>query len=128
MPARRSRVNGGLEREVIACLAASGTPMTAAEVQAELSSDLAYTTVLTTLTRLHAKQALSRSPRGRAFAYELVGDVSGAAASVTAHQMHKLLDAGPDRAGVLTRFVDRLDGDTEHLLRSLLSEQPVDPT
>jgi predicted transcriptional regulator len=120
MNARRSRENGSLEREIIACLAASGEPMTAAEVQAELNDDLAYTTVMTTLARLYTKQALTRSPRGRAFAYQLVGDVSGAAASVTAHQMRKLLDAGPDRASVLTRFVGSLDGDSEHLLRALL--------
>jgi predicted transcriptional regulator len=96
--------------------------MTPAEVQAELGNDLAYTTVMTTLSRLHAKRALTRSPRGRAFAYELVGDLAGAQASVTAHQMHRLLEAGADPASVLSHFVESLDGDTEQLLRALLRD------
>jgi predicted transcriptional regulator len=119
---RRVRSNGSLEREVIACLAAADGAMTPAEVQAELGGDLAYTTVMTTLSRLHAKQALTRSPRGRAFAYELVGDADGAQASIAAHQMHKLLEAGTDRASVLSHFVENLDGDSEQLLRGLLRD------
>jgi predicted transcriptional regulator len=122
MNARRSRARGTLEREVMACLAAADSPMTAAQVQAELGEELAYTTVMTTLTRLHAKHALVRSARGRAFAYELVGGTAGARASVTAHHMHKLLESGTDRADVLSHFVDRLDGDSERVLRSLLNE------
>lgn len=117
---RRVRSNGSLEREVIACLAAADAPMTPAEVQAELAGDLAYTTVMTTLSRLHAKRALTRSPRGRAFEYALVGGAEGAQASIAAHQMHKLLEAGTDRASVLSHFVESLDGDSERLLRELL--------
>jgi len=63
-----------------------------------------------------------RSPRGRAFAYQLVGDVSTAQASLTAHQMRALLEAGEDRASVLSRFVQTLDGESEQLLRELLSD------
>jgi predicted transcriptional regulator len=122
MDSRRGRTSGSLEAEVIACLAAADGPMTASEVRAELGGQLAYTTVTTTLTRLYAKRALSREPRGRAFAYELVGDLSGSRASVTAHQMHRLLDGGTDRASVLSRFVERLDTESEQLLRQLLSD------
>lgn len=117
----RARTSGGLEREIIACLAAADSPMTPSEVQAELDGDLAYTTVMTTLSRLYAKKALERSPRGRAFAYQLVGDASVAQASLTAHQMRALLEAGDDRAGVLSRFVQTLDGESAQLLRELLS-------
>jgi predicted transcriptional regulator len=120
MGTRRGRPSGSLERAVIACLAAGDGPMTAAEVQNEVGTDLAYTTVLTTLSRLHAKGALVRGPRGRAYAYALVGDETGAQASLTAHQMHKLLDNGGDRASVLSRFVDGMDPDTERMLRDLL--------
>ncbi len=127
MSSRRSRTSGSLEREVIACLAAAGTAMTPAEVQAELGDELAYTTVMTTLFRLYEKQALSRTPRGRAYAYELVGGTEGARASVTAHQMHKLLDADQDRASVLSRFVDSLDSETGSLLRDLLEPGEVAP-
>jgi predicted transcriptional regulator len=123
MDVRRGRSRGGLEREVIACLAASGAAMTASEVQAELGGDLAYNTVLTALTRLYAKQALQRSPRGRAFAYRLAGEgAADAEARVTAHRMHILLEAGADRSSVLARFVGALDEETESLLRALLQE------
>lgn len=117
----RARTSGALEREIIACLAAADGPMTPAEVQAEIGGDLAYTTIMTTLSRLHAKQALERSPRGRAFAYQLVGDESIAQASLTAHQMRTLLESGEDRGSVLSRFVQTRDGESAQLLRELLS-------
>jgi predicted transcriptional regulator len=114
------RARGGLESEVLACVAASATPVTAAEVQAELSTDLAYTTVLTALARLHEKRVLQREPRGRAYAYSLAGGEAGPLANAAAHQMHRWLDEGEDRAGVLTRFVADLDPADERVLRELL--------
>lgn len=107
---------------MIACLAAARAPMTPPEVQAELGGDLAYTTVMTTLFRLYEKRALTRTARGRAYAYELVGGADGARASMTAHQMRKLLDADQNRASVLSRFVDDLDSETGQLLRELLEQ------
>src|SRR3954465_15215542 len=59
------RRRGALEQEVLACLGAAGRPLTVAEVLAELGGDLAYTTALTALSRLHAKGALTREPAGR---------------------------------------------------------------
>jgi predicted transcriptional regulator len=114
-----------LEREVVACLAAAEVPLTPAEVQAELGGDLAYTTVLTTLTRLYTKRAVTRTPRGRAYAYELVGGQTDAQAGLTAREMQKLLDGGVDRASVLTQFVHSLDEDSERLLRDLLDRHPT---
>ncbi|HEY3086901.1 MAG TPA: BlaI/MecI/CopY family transcriptional regulator [Jatrophihabitantaceae bacterium] len=115
-----SRSRGALEREVIACLAAAGRPMTAAEVRAELSGDLAYTTVMTTLSRLHAKDAIERVPQGRAYAYSLTGGAATARANVAAHRMLRLLDHETDRAAVLTRFVGDLQPNDEQLLTELL--------
>ncbi|WP_329239576.1 BlaI/MecI/CopY family transcriptional regulator [Actinoallomurus sp. NBC_01490] len=120
------RPSGSLESEVVACLAAADRPLTPAEVQAELGGDLAYTTVMTTLTRLYSKRALSRKPHGRSYAYELVGGPDGASASITAHQMQKLLQAGVDRASVLSRFVDGLDEEAEQILLSLLTRGSAD--
>jgi predicted transcriptional regulator len=94
-------------------------PMTAAEVQQALGADLAYTTVMTTLTRLFEKGALTREPSGRAFRYRLAGDPGSIAANVTAHQMRRLLD-GTDRAQVLSRFVADLEPGDEALLIGLL--------
>src|SRR3954454_7369001 len=68
------RRRGALEQEVLACLGAAGRPLTVAEVLAEIGGDLAYTTVLTALSRLHAKGALTRQPAGRGYAYALPAD------------------------------------------------------
>jgi predicted transcriptional regulator len=96
--------------------------MTVADVLADLGHGLAYTTVLTALTRLHAKGVLHREPSGRAFAYSLAEDPAAMGASVTARRMARLLDAGQDRAGVLARFVADLTPEDERLLAELLAE------
>jgi len=118
------RPRGALERQVLACLGAAGRPLTPGEVLADLGGGLAYTTVMTTLSRLHAKGALTREQTGRAYAYALPGDQADVGASVTAHRMRRLLDAGEDRAGVLARFVANLSPEDEQLLADLLA-RPV---
>jgi predicted transcriptional regulator len=113
------RRRGALEQQILGCLAVSPEPMTPAEVQEALGSELAYTTVMTTLTRLYEKRALTRAADGRAFRYALVGDATEAAANVTAHQMLRLLDKA-DRAKILSRFVADLEPGDEALLTKLL--------
>jgi len=114
------RRRGALEQQVLACLATAQQPMSPADVQAALGGELAYTTVMTTLSRMHAKHALTREMDGRAYRYALAGDANGAVASVTAHQMLRLLE-GSDRARVLSRFVADLDPTDEEVLARLLS-------
>ncbi len=115
------RPRGALEQEVLACLAAAGRPLTVAEVLADLGDDLAYTTVMTTLSRLHAKGALAREPSGRAFAYSPAADPASMEASVTARRMSRLLDSGQNRADVLARFVADLAPADEQMLTELLA-------
>ncbi|MCA1219865.1 BlaI/MecI/CopY family transcriptional regulator [Streptomyces sp. 8L] len=123
MVPRRGRSPGALEQKVIACLSAADRPMTPAEVQEALGSGLAYTTVLTALSRLYAKQALTRVPKGRGFAYRIVGvDAADAEASMTAHRMRRVLEAGTDYSTVLAHFVSGLDEETTEVLRALLAE------
>src|SRR5512133_1915762 len=116
------RRRGALEQEVLGCLAAAGRPLTVSEVLADLGDDLAYTTVLTTLSRLHAKGALTREPAGRAYAYSPPADPTTMGVSVTARRMSQLLDSRQDRAGVLARFVADLSPDDEQLLTELLTD------
>jgi predicted transcriptional regulator len=116
------RHRGALEQEVLTCVAAAGRPLTVAEVLTDLGRGLAYTTVLTAMTRLHAKGALRREPSGRAFAYSPAEDPAAVGASVTARRMARLLDAGHDRAGVLARFVADLSPEDERLLAELLTD------
>ena len=115
---RRDR--GALEREVIAALAAAGRPLTPAEVLTDLGGQLAYTTVMTTLVRLHGKGALSRQRAGRTYTYALRGAAEQVGAALTASRMRRLLDADADRTAVLARFVADLDPADERLLSRLL--------
>jgi len=115
------RPRGGLEREVLAALAASTHPMTATHVLADLGGGLAYTTVMTTLARLHSKGALTRQMSGRAYVYALAGDPGNVEASLAAHQMRRVLDSRQDRAGVLARFVADLSPEDEQVLTDLLA-------
>ncbi|MFK0050380.1 BlaI/MecI/CopY family transcriptional regulator [Streptomyces sp. NPDC090741] len=111
------RAKGELEAEVLAALQdAAPQALTAGEVKDRIGAGLAYSTVVTALSRLYAKNLLTRTARGRAFAYLPVADESGLAA----REMRRVLDGRPDREAVLTRFVDDLSADDEELLRKLL--------
>ena len=63
------RANGELEAAVLEFLWAIGEPSTPGQVHDAVAPDLAYTTVMTVLNRLHSKEALERERRGRAYAY-----------------------------------------------------------
>ncbi|MFI0739054.1 BlaI/MecI/CopY family transcriptional regulator [Streptomyces sp. NPDC021100] len=68
----RRRASGTLECEVLAALRRAGTPLTPREVQRELPGALTYCTVVIILRRLHGKHVLTRTPRGRGYAYAAV--------------------------------------------------------
>ncbi|MDT9682579.1 BlaI/MecI/CopY family transcriptional regulator [Streptomyces sp. TRM76323] len=112
------RAQGELEAEVLAALRSASRPVTAAYVHERLGQGLAYTTVITTLTRLQAKGAVARQRAGRAFEWTAVADEAG----LTALRMRRLLDAEADREAVLSRFVTALLPDDEQLLRDLLAQ------
>ena len=112
------RAAGELEAAVLAVLQAAGTPLSPGEVRDRLGGGLAYTTVVTILSRLHGKGVLDRRKAGRAFAYMPVADEPGLAA----RRMAQMLDAEPDREEVLARFVSGLSGKDEDLLRRMLGE------
>ncbi|MEV6944459.1 BlaI/MecI/CopY family transcriptional regulator [Streptomyces sp. NPDC051172] len=113
------RARGELESGVLATLWGAEEPLTARQVRGRLPGDLAYTTVLTILSRLHDKGMLVRHRAGRGYAYAPARDE----ASHTADQMHALLEHGSDREAVLSRFVSELSQEDEQLLHRLLSDQ-----
>src|SRR5215469_18894468 len=94
-----------------------GTGSAGAGVRDELGDDLAYTTVVTILSRLHAKGLLTRHRSGRAYSYAPVADRPGLAA----RRMRGVLDAEADRAAVLARFVSGLAPEDEQSLRRMLT-------
>ena len=107
---------GWLENEVLAALWAARGPMTPAMVQEALPRELAYTTVMTVLHRLHTKGVVDRRRTGRAFAYQPVVD----AAELAARQMRSALDRGQNHAAVLQRFIAGLSTEDEQVLHDLL--------
>jgi predicted transcriptional regulator len=107
---------GELAGEVLGILQAAGTPLSPADVRERLGGDLAYTTVVTILSRLHVKGVLDRERSGRAFRYSPVADEPGLAA----RRMASVLAAEPDREAVLARFVSNLSGEDEQALRRML--------
>lgn len=124
--AARARGRGELEVEVLAYVAASEDPVTAAQVQAAIGG-LAYTTVMTTLSRLYAKGAVERHPAGRAYGYSVSGGQAAARSNMAAHQMLKVLDSEADRLTVLRRFVAELPAADGKLLADLLDDAGAHP-
>jgi predicted transcriptional regulator len=109
---------GELAGEVLGILQAAGESLSPADVRERLGGDLAYTTVVTILSRLHAKGVLDRERAGRAYRYTPVADEPGLAA----RRMASVLAAEPDREAVLARFVSGLSGEDEQALRRMLGD------
>jgi predicted transcriptional regulator len=118
------RPAGALETEVLVALSDSSDPMTAAAVRAVLGDTLAYTTVMTVLSRLAEKGLVTQERRGRAHVYAAIRDH----AEITAQRMRRLLEAGDDRAAVLARFVGTLSDADEQLLLEMLGSPDRNPS
>lgn len=114
--ASRRRPNGALEAEILGVLWDVEDPLTASQVLSQLPGDLAYTTVMTTLTRLHAKGVVSRQAIGRAYGYR---PVEGRA-EMAAHRMAEVLERTGEQVDVLSRFVARLKPSELDALRAAM--------
>jgi predicted transcriptional regulator len=112
----RRRGFGLLEADVMTTLWAADRALTPGEVRQLLGTNLAYTTVMTILVRLHTKGLADRARRGRAFAYA----PRQRAEDHAAQTMSDVLAGGADPEAVLSRFVERLAPEEEQLLRRLL--------
>lgn len=110
---------GSLESEVLMCLWASDDPLSPAEVRAAMGDRLAYTTVMTVLTRLWRKQLVEREARGRGFVYRpLMSE-----AELAATRMHTDLRRSTDQEGALAQFVQGLSKDEAKALRRLVGDE-----
>jgi predicted transcriptional regulator len=114
----RRRGQGELEVQVLSALRRATEPATAGWVQEQLGGGLAYTTVMTILTRLQAKGAVTRRRAGRSFRWTPTAEPAGLAAL----RMRRVLDGEPDREAVLASFVTALSPGDERLLRDLLGQ------
>ncbi|ALX04505.1 MULTISPECIES: BlaI/MecI/CopY family transcriptional regulator [Aeromicrobium] len=117
-----SRSLGSLERSVMDVLWRATSALTVREVQEQLeaggSADLAYTTVMTVLDRLGAKEMVSRERDGRAFRYTAA--LSREAA--TAELLNATLDSSGDRTAALVHFARTVDPAEAAALRAALEE------
>jgi predicted transcriptional regulator len=107
---------GELESEVLAALWAARAPLTTAEVQREVDSELAYNTVQTILARLFEKGLVNRSAEGRRHRYYPAKN----AEELAAEQMQALLRRGPNRLSVLQRFATSLSEEDAEALWAIL--------
>lgn len=129
MPRRKSGELSALVVDVLRAAAETGSPaLTPGQVQRRLtqagveseSGALAYTTVVTILSRLHAQGLVERFRTGRAYAYRAINDP----AELTARRMRRVLDTetdgGTSRDAALASFVSALSEHDERLLRDFL--------
>jgi predicted transcriptional regulator len=113
---------GPLEAEVLGVLWRSGRPMSVREVTGTLNAGrgapLAYTTVMTVMSRLARKGILARSRSGRVYIYAPI------AADTAEIAVRGVLAEFGDAA--LARFVERveLDDGLRGRLRRLMEQQP----
>lgn len=118
------RPPGTLSAQILDLLWSAGVAMTAGQVQAELAVTdprrLAYSTIVTVLSRLYARDLVDRRPAGRAYAYQALTDRS----QLAAQRMRRLLDAVDNRRQVLASFVSDLSPGDEEVLRDLLGVTP----
>ena len=116
-PGAERRAAGALEAEILAIVRAADGPLTPGEVRQRLApGELSYSTVVTIVSRLHAKGLLARQRAGRGFTYTPVDD-----ASLAASRMSQVLGSENDHDAVLSRFVSGLSGRDARLLRELLA-------
>lgn len=112
---------GALEESVMGVLWEDSGWLIPAEVHSMLPKerDLSYTTIMTTLSRLHKKGRLERRKDGRAFAYHPTQTRSEWAAN----RMDEVLNITRDRNAVLAHFLDRLNDSDRAQLRRILAHR-----
>jgi len=110
------RQRGELKRQILEVLWDADGWLTPAEVGVKLGSDLAYTTVVTVLRRLHAEGTVTRRSGGRGHVYRPTHSRD----EQVALAMSEALAATRDPATALNHFVGDLDDDGRDMLRRLL--------
>lgn len=109
---------GALEAQVLEALWARDAASTPGDVLQAFDGKLAYTTVMTVLTRLWHKGHVTRSKVGRAFAYA----PRQTRDEFFADRMRRTLASTSDHRAVLSRFVDGLSAKDVSALRTLLKD------
>jgi predicted transcriptional regulator len=111
---------GRLEREILNKLWAAPEPLPVRALEAGFGGTLAYTTLMTTLDRLHRKGLVERHRVGRAFLYRARFTREQIDSGVATDLIDAMLGAGPDAARpVMSTFVDAVEQRDAALLDEL---------
>ena len=98
---------GRLEREILNRLWADPKPLSVRALEESFGGTLAYTTLMTTLDRLHRKGLVERERSGRAFLYRARVSRAQLENGVATDLIDAMLGTGPDAARpVMSTFVD----------------------
>ena len=109
---------GKLESEVMERVWAHGET-TVRDLHDEVSTRLAYTTVMTTLDRLFKKGILDRRPLGRAFVYRAKVTKEEYNQQLTQHLLGIAVHEAGSRQAVMSCFVDYVSESDRKLLDEL---------
>ncbi|MBS0578115.1 MAG: BlaI/MecI/CopY family transcriptional regulator [Proteobacteria bacterium] len=96
---------GPLESRLLELLWARGRAATVRDLQRSVPK-LAYTTIMTTLDRLHRKQFLWRYREGRAFVYETRQTREALLSRLVSRHLGELLGESPQSSAILSTVVD----------------------
>jgi predicted transcriptional regulator len=116
-----SRAFGPLEIQLLEAIWAGASPATVRDLHASFPR-FAYTTLMTTLDRLHKKGALCRTKVGRAFVYERRFERHEMEAQLAARSIEGFLGAARGRGAIeplLSCFVDAVSERDRLLLDDL---------
>jgi predicted transcriptional regulator len=116
-PAGLDGVFGALELRVLEAVWARPTPVSVRDLVGDFEGS-AYTTLMTTLDRLHRKGVLDREKSGRAFLYRARYSRSELQSGLAARALESLLERGSAEP-VLSHFVDEVSRRDVRLLDEL---------
>ena len=114
----KRRPMGALEAAVMAQLWKAPDGATPADVLDAFDEQLAYTTVMTILTRLWEKGLATRERVGKAYVYKAALGES----ELTAQRMQTILAGSTNRKAALSSFVEALPARDVKTLEALLRE------
>jgi predicted transcriptional regulator len=112
------RPDGALETDVLRVLWEADVPLLPGQINERLDAGYAYTSIATILTRLQAKGLVTRTPAGRAYAYEAAVDEP----DLAVRRISELLDSASDRSLVLSRFIGGLPAREAKALLAMLDK------
>ena len=116
-PSGLASIFGALELRVMDAVWRRGGEVAVKELQPEFPGS-AYTTLMTTMDRLHRKGVLERRKVGRAFAYRPVTSRQDLESSMVTRALQPLL-AGEGAQPILSFFVEEVSRQDDRLLDEL---------